>query len=151
MASSKLRRIFSTGIEASRLCACVVLLTLFANLALPIAAQAAASWASRAGVELIAICTAQGIRLVPLTSIAPKLDTHSDAHDALLEGPTPGSGFGHCDACLGGVNSMASASRIGAVEWMMAWRTPQVPVFGLEAAPPIIVLKPPSRGPPPSG
>ncbi|MFK7963569.1 MAG: DUF2946 family protein [Burkholderiaceae bacterium] len=150
MAGNGLRRVLPTGIEPSRLCAWVVLVALLANLASPIAAQAAASWASRGGPELIAICTAQGIRLIPLASINPEVATFN-AHEPSSNGPVPGSGFGHCDACLGGVNSLASAAPIGAVDWMMAWRSPQVPLFGLEAALPISVLKPPSRGPPRSG
>ncbi len=150
MAGSKTRRFFLVGFKRSRLLAWVVLTTLLANLALPVMAHGAASWASRVGEEMLAICTAQGMRLVPLAVLATEAINPEGPHKRSPSGPAPGSGPGHCDACLSGVGSLATTGPdpVSADAWMCASRAPQVAILGLVATLRSSGLRPPSRGPP---
>jgi len=93
---------------------------------MPLAAQAAASWVSghgANGAELIPICTAQGIRLVPLSALA---DEPFEQHLPDTGKSRPGAGFGHCDACLGGMHSAHAAGHGAGLAGVADWRAPQV-------------------------
>lgn len=135
-------------------CACFLLLTLLGNLAMPLAAQGAASWASAHGLELIPICTAQGVRLVPLTELMPELADSAngpaglDGHSSDPARPSQGGSFGHCDACLGGVNSLAAPADRTGLACAGLWRSPQVPALAREVIPYPVTHSAEARGPP---
>jgi len=121
---------------------------------MPLAAQGAASWVSGDGIELIPICTAQGVRLVPLSELMPELADSSSSvdnaasHSSDPSRPSHGSALGHCDACLGGVNSLATPLGSAGLAGDGLWRSPQVPALPSKVIPYPVTHSAEARGPP---
>lgn len=138
-------------------CAWLLVFLLFGNLAMPLAAQGAASWISGNGVdavELIPICTAQGIRLVPLSELVPDEAKAASGVDKFANHstdparPTQGSAFGHCDACLGGLNSLHAPGEGASLAWVGTWASPQVPAQAPQLVASPVIHSAEARGPP---